>query len=99
VRVKVEVLPWMSETLGAGATEKRVLEENLPEGATLRMLLVQLHGQHERFGKLVFDSQRGRLTGHAEIALNGAIYDLVGGLDARLRDGDVVTFLPGLAGG
>lgn len=99
MRVKIEVLPWLSETVGAGVAQKRVLEEKLPEGTTLRMLLVRLHEEHSRFGRLVFDPQRDRLTGHAEIALNGAIYDLVGGLDAHLQDGDVVTFLPGLAGG
>jgi molybdopterin converting factor small subunit len=99
MRVKVEVWPWLSETLGAKATQKRILEPELPEGTTLRALLAHLAQEHARFGELVFDPERGRLTGHSEIALNGAIYDLVGGLDARLQDGDVVTFLPSLAGG
>jgi molybdopterin converting factor small subunit len=99
MRVKVEVWPWLSETLGARGAEKRVLEQQLPDGTTLRALLACLHQEHARFGELVFDPERGRLTGHTELALNGAIYDLVGGLDARLQDGDVVTFLPSLAGG
>lgn len=99
MRVIVEALPWLSETLGVGISNKAVLEQEVPEGTTLRGLLHRLNGNHDRFGRLVFDAERSRLTGQAEIAVNGAIYDLAGGLDAPLRDGDVVTFLPGLAGG
>ena len=99
MRVTVEVLPWLSELLGGTISGKVVLRPSLSEGESLRDLLDRLCEEHPGFGQKVYDPTTRRLTGQAEIALNGSIYDLAGGLDARLRDGDTVTFLPGIAGG
>ncbi|MHB0869764.1 MAG: MoaD/ThiS family protein [Chloroflexota bacterium] len=97
--VKVEVLPWLSELLSGSISKKVVLEQAVPEGETLRALLARLRDSHSRFGRMVYDPKRGLLTGHAEIAVNGTLYDQAGGLDAPLHEGDTVTFLPGIAGG
>ncbi len=99
MRVKIEVLPWLSELLSGSISQRVVLEETVPEDETLRALLGRLHRQHGRFGRLIYDPERQQLTGHAEIAVNGSLYDQVGGLDAPLHEGDTVTFLPGIAGG
>ncbi|MCL4370871.1 MAG: MoaD/ThiS family protein [Chloroflexi bacterium] len=99
MQVKIEVLPWLSELLSGSIARKVVLEETVPEGESLRALLGRLQENHGRFGRLVFDPERQQLTGHAEIAINGALYDQAGGLDAPLQEGDTVTFLPGIAGG
>lgn len=99
VRVTVEVLPWLSELLGGTISGKVVLRPSVSEGESLRDLLDRLCQEHPRFGRRIYDPTTRRLTGQAEIALNGSIYDLAGGLDARLREGDTITFLPGIAGG
>jgi len=97
--VRIEVLPWLSELVDGGIAGKALLEDEIPEGASLRDLLLRLHETHPRFGRLVFDPSRGQITGHAEIAVNGTLYDQAGGLNTPLREGDTVTFLPGIAGG
>ncbi len=99
MQVKVEVLPWLSELLSGSISQRVMLEKTLPDGESLRFLLGQLVNEHSRFGRMIFDPRRQQLTGQAEIAVNGAMYDVVGGLDASLQDGDTVTILPGIAGG
>lgn len=99
MRIRVEILPWLSELLNGNIAQKAVLEKTAPEGATLRAFLEGLQDEHERFGRMVFDRERQQLTGHAEVAVNGILYDQAGGLDAQLHEGDTVTFLPGIAGG
>lgn len=99
MQVRIEVLPWLSELAGGSSARKVTLEENLPDGGSLRSLLVRVNATHERLGRMVFDPGKGHLTGHAEIAVNGTLYDQAGGLDLLLHDGDTVSFLPGVAGG
>ncbi len=99
MQVRIEVLPWLSELLSGSISQKVVMQETVPDGGSLRALLGLLQERHGRFGRMVFDPERQRLTGHAEIAVNGVLYDQVGGLDAPLHEGDTVTFLPGIAGG
>jgi molybdopterin converting factor small subunit len=99
MQVRIEVLPWLSELLDGGISHKTVLNETVPDGESLRNLLGRLQETHSRFGRMVFDPKRQQLTGHAEIAVNGILYDQAGGLDTPLHDGDTVTFLPGIAGG
>ncbi|MGE5619924.1 MAG: MoaD/ThiS family protein [Sphingomonadaceae bacterium] len=99
MQVRIEVLPWLSELLSGSISRPVVLETAVPEGETLRALLVRLVETHRRLGQMVYDPERGLLSGHAEIAVNGTMYDQAGGLDAPLHDGDTVTLLPGIAGG
>ncbi len=97
--VKVEVLPWLSELAGGTVSRKVVLEEELKDGASLRAVLLLLVEKHGRLGRMIFDPGRNDLTGHAEIAINGRLYDQAGGLDSALCPGDTVSILPGIAGG
>jgi molybdopterin converting factor small subunit len=97
--VRVEVMPWLSELLSGEISKKFDMIEPLQEGETVRELLRQLHARHPRFGRMVFDPERDHLTGHAEIAINGTPSHLAGGLDTQLHEGDIVTFLAGIAGG
>lgn len=99
MRISVEVFPWLSETVGGTISGKVVMSEELPDGETLRDLLTRLHRKHQRFGKLVYNPEKGCLAGHAQVTINGSIYDIMGGMDARLREGDTVSFLPEMAGG
>ena len=97
--IRVEVMPWLSELLNASVARKAEMEESLEDGVTLRELLRQLCERHNGFGRMVFDRANDRLTGHAEVAVNGLLSDLAGGLDDPLHEGDIVTFIPGISGG
>ncbi len=97
--VRIEVMPWLSELVSGSVSRKAEIQVEVPEGASLRAALEAMVGSHPRLVEMILDRNRGQLTGHAEIVVNGALYDRVGGLDAPLRDGDTVGLLPGIAGG
>lgn len=99
MRVRLEVMPWLSELVNGDISRKASLDQTLAEGSTLRDLLLKLHEGSGRLGPMIYDPKRGQLTGHAEISVNGSLYDAAGGLDSPLHDGDVVAILPGIAGG
>jgi molybdopterin converting factor small subunit len=61
-------------------------------------LLTRLAEADERYA-LLFDREAGRLPEHVEAVLNDRVLDLQGGLQAALRPGDVLTFIPAHAGG
>jgi molybdopterin converting factor small subunit len=60
--------------------------------------LSRLVNADERYA-LLFDAQAQLLPEHVEVVLNDRVLDLQGGLDAVLRPGDTLTFLPAHAGG
>lgn len=63
--------------------------------ATLMACLVEANARYA----LLFDREARRLPEHVEAVLNDRVLDLQGGLDAPLRAGDVLAFLPAHAGG
>lgn len=97
--IRLEVLPWLSELVDGSISRKVVLQEDVPDRMTLRAVLVLLQDRYPRLGSMVFDANRRQLTGHSEIAVNGVLYDRAGGLDSPLKQGDTISFLPGIAGG
>src|SRR5690349_12198283 len=81
---------------------RRLVEVNLARSAsapqTVATLLTALVATDERYC-FVFAAEAQRLPEHVEIVLNDRVLDLQGGLDAPLKDGDVLSFLPAHAGG
>lgn len=74
---------------------------DLPAGATLRMALTSLaEGQSAEFRDALFDPTTGQPLPHNQVLVNGRHYRyLLGGLDAALREGDLVSLFPPAAGG
>jgi molybdopterin converting factor small subunit len=52
----------------------------------------------DRYG-LLFDPRSQSLPEHVEVVLNDRVLDLMGGVEAPIAEGDVLTFLPAHAGG
>jgi molybdopterin converting factor small subunit len=98
LRVKVEVLSWVARELGGQREDKAVWDEQIAEGETLGELMDRLADRFPSFGKF-YDPADRRLEEHVELVLNGRLYDLVGGFEARLEPGDTVLIFPGFSGG
>ncbi len=100
-RVRLEVTPWLGETLGMAKTS----EEPIPgqgsdvADSSVKSLLSQLSGRYQWFDEIVFDTKTQRLTGKVVLFLNGRDLELSEGLETRLNDGDVLTFVPLIVGG
>lgn len=98
-RVHIEIMPWLSKTVGKTEWGKVVAEQSLPDGATLRDLIFALAADHAAFGETVWNAEGGHVAEEITVLVNGRLSDLQHGADTPLRDDDLVIFLPGFAGG
>jgi molybdopterin converting factor small subunit len=98
LRVKVEVLSWVARGLGGQRQDKAVWDEPIAAGETLGGLMDRLAERFPSFRQF-YDPAERRLEEHVELVLNGRLYDLVGGFEARLEPGDTVLIFPGFSGG
>jgi len=97
--VQIEVMPWLSRYLAAEGGGRVVLEREVSAGATVRDLLEEMTSQNQEFKAVVFDAETGRLAGYVGLILNGRFLELAGGLETRLKPGDVLRLMPGFSGG
>jgi MoaD family protein len=85
-------------TLSIFTREKRV-EIPIPEGSNIRAVLQILHQKYgKEQGARIFD-YHGALSPVLVILLNGTDIRRLDGVDTLLTNGDVVVFLPVIAGG
>jgi molybdopterin synthase sulfur carrier subunit len=98
-KIRLELLPWVSETCGYKKPGRLILEEEVEEGATTGALLRKLAAEHPALTEAIFDPSGERLSGRISIVLNGRLLNLLNGLDTSVRDGDIVTLLPFIDGG
>jgi molybdopterin converting factor small subunit len=100
IKVKVEFLSGMPETLRlAQADEEIVLENTNGEDGTVRNLLSRLAVKYPRFNELFFDTASRKLNGRLTIFCNSQRLELLNGLETKLNDGDVITLMPPIEGG
>lgn len=96
--IKVEILPWLSTAMHSEITGKINSEHQL-RGETLRDLLRELSEVDPAFAAVVFDHGKGEMRYPALGVVNDQLIDFLGGLDARLADGDRVTLMAAYTGG
>ena len=100
IKVRLEILPGLIETLGIEERNARVgLEQEIEEGETVSHLLNRLATRYQSFGQVVFDVKAEKLTERVSIFFNGRNLELADGLRTKLSDGDILTFLAPVAGG
>lgn len=97
--VKIEIYPWLSSAFGSKRPERLVLNQEIAEDETMGSLLKRLADAHKEFATLAFDERVGDLSGHVSIIINGRLMELAGGLEAKLKDEDLILLLPAFDGG
>ena len=97
--VRVEIMSWLRRYFDAEGSERVVVEKRVRDGMSVRELLEEIAAQNRAFGEMLFDPETGRWTGHVSLILNGRFLELSGGLEAKLRDRDVLRVIPVFAGG
>ena len=84
--VPVEIVGWPTRFVGGDGATRRLFEEPLPDGATVRSVL---RGLTARFPELEAALWHGPDLGeHIEVVVNGAILGVRHTLDSELHDGD-----------
>jgi molybdopterin converting factor small subunit len=95
--VPVEIASWITKFVGGDGSGRRVLEEPLTPGATVRGVL---KGLSARFPELDRALWHGKELGeHIEVLVNDAVLGIEHDLDSALRPGDRITLLAQFMGG
>jgi molybdopterin converting factor small subunit len=95
--VPVEIVGWPTKFVGGDGSTRRLFEEPLTDGATVRSVL---RGLSARFPELQAALWHGQDLGeHIEILVNDAVLGIDHDLDSRLAPGDRVALLAQFMGG
>jgi hypothetical protein len=99
LKVRVQVLPWLSGLIGAQCDEEINFELSLHPDSTLLQFLDELAIRRPDVAALIYDQEHGTVKATALLMLNNRAFELAGGYGALLKDGDVVTLLAAYIGG
>ncbi|MCS7132415.1 MAG: MoaD family protein [Nitrososphaeria archaeon] len=75
---------------------RAVMELILPDGAMVKDLIMELES---RFGFEIKSRTSGELDPNVKILVNGREIIYLDGIKTRLKDGDIVAFIPPVGGG
>jgi molybdopterin converting factor small subunit len=93
----VEIASWITKFVGGDGSGRRVLDEVLTPGATVRSVLRGLSARYpELHGALWHGSELGE---HIEVLVNNAVLGIDHTLDSPLKAGDQITLLAQFMGG
>ena len=95
--IPVEVASWVTKFVGGDGTGRRIVEEPLTPGATVRSILA---GASAKFPELHSALWHGNELGeHIEVLVNDAVLGIAHSLDSPLKPGDRLTLLAQFMGG
>jgi molybdopterin converting factor small subunit len=95
--IPVEIASWITKFVGGDGSGRRVMDEPLAPGATVRSVLT---GLSDRFPELHTALWHGRELGeHIEVLVNDAVLGIEHDLDSPLGPGDRITLLAQFMGG
>lgn len=99
MRIRIELLPGVSEPWVGNETKRVVQDRDMPAGTTVRQALYILAGDKPEFGALLFEGGTGRWTSYGIVAVNGKVVNPESGLDTALSEGDVLRVMASIHGG
>jgi len=95
--IPVEIVSWVTKLVGGDGSGRRLFDEPLGQGTTVRSLL---RGLTRRFPELDAALRHGDQIGeHIEVLVNDAVLGVTHSLDAGLAPGDRITLLGQYMGG
>ncbi len=95
--ITIEVVAWVTKFVGGDGTGRRVFEEALTPGATVRSVLRRLSAGHPDLQAALWHGDE--LGEHVEVLVNDAVLGLEHTLDSPLWAGDRITLLGQFMGG
>ena len=95
--IPVEVASWVTKFVGGDGTGRRILEEPLTPGATVRSILASASAKFPELHGALWHG--GELGEHIEVLVNDAVLGIDHSLDSPVRPGDRITLLAQFMGG
>ncbi len=99
IKVTVEVLPWLTRSLGTAGSGHATWQEELPDEATVRDLLVGLARRYPQFRETALLPGTDELRNSISVIVNGRLLELLQGTGTGLSEGDSIVLLPAFSGG
>jgi molybdopterin synthase sulfur carrier subunit len=96
LKVTVDYLGSIKQTLGLKQAEKVELEENASV-SDLLSLLAEKYG--DPFKKAVYEPKGLDLKPHHILSINGLLLNQLNGIETKLKDGDHIILMPVVTGG
>ena len=95
--VPVEIVGWPTRFVGGDGATRRLFEEPLAEGATVRSVLRGLSARYPDLAEALWHG--ADLGEHIEVLVNDAVLGIAHTLDSPLQPGDRVSLLAQFMGG
>ena len=97
VTIPVEIASWITKFVGGDGSGRRVLDEPLTLGATVRSVLMGLSAKFPDLHKALWHGKE--LGEHIEVLVNDAVLGIEHDLDSPLRPWDRIMLLAQFMGG
>ena len=95
--IPVEIASWITKFVGGDGSGRRLLDEPLTQGATVRSVLTGLSAKFPELHKALWHGKE--LGEHIEVLVNDAVLGIEHDLDSPLQRGDRITLLAQFMGG
>jgi molybdopterin converting factor small subunit len=97
--VTVEVVAWVTQFVGGDGTRRKLFEETVAPGATVRSVLHQVSDRFPKLDKTLWQRPGGALAKHIEVLVNDAVLGVTHDLDSPVQPGDRITLIGQYTGG
>ena len=97
--VAVEAVAWVTQFVGGDGTRRKIFEETIAPGSTVRTVLRQLSERFPKLDETLWQRPGGVLAEHIEVLVNDAVLGVTHDLDSPVQPGDRITLLGQYTGG
>lgn len=97
--VTVEAVAWVTQFVGGDGTRRKLFEEAMAPGATVRSVLHQVSDRFPKLDEALWQRPGGALTEHIEVLVNDAVLGISHDLDSPVQPGDRITLIGQYTGG
>ncbi len=99
LKVTVEVTTWVTKLVGGDGTGRRIFEEPIAAGDTVRHVLRRCSGRFPELDAALWNDGRTALGEHIEVLVNDAVLGVTYDLDSPLEGREHITLLGQFMGG
>ena len=97
--VAVEAVAWVTQFVGGDGTRRKLFEEAVAPGATVRSVLRQVSDRFPKLDEVLWQRPGGALAEHIEVLVNDAVLGISHDLDSPIQPGDRITLIGQYTGG
>jgi len=95
--IPVEVVAWVTRFVGGNGSQRRVFDEPLAPGATVRSVLRELSSRFPELQQALWSEKE--LGPHVEVLVNDAVLGVSHELDSPVKPGDRIALVGAYLGG